>query len=73
MAPDGRTEGQTEGRTDGRTDGRTEGRTDRHGQSYIPPSSAGDNNEAYVYVKINLKVVLQEQKSHSKRETWAVF
>ena len=25
-------------------DGRTEGRTDGHGQTYIPPPSAGDNN-----------------------------
>ena len=36
MAPDGRADGRTEGWTDGRTDG--------HGQTYIHPPSAGDNN-----------------------------
>ena len=36
MAPDGWMEGRTDGWTDGRTNG--------HGQTYIPPPSAGDNN-----------------------------
>ena len=41
-------------------DGRTEGRSYGHGQTYIPPPSAGDNNSSTcVVINKNLDVFLQ--------------
>ena len=40
---EGRTDEWMDGQTNGWTEGQTDGRTDGHGQTHIPPPSAGDN------------------------------
>ena len=54
MAPNG----LTEGRTDRKKDGRTDGRTDGHGQTYIPPPSAGDNKESSYSTRFKKNIVV---------------